>query len=282
MACKLLAFDLDGTLFNNQKELPEENLRALTAAAEQGMILVPATGRILRGIPEQIKRLPFFRYYVLANGAEVFDAAENRTLYRAEIPLELALRTYAYLDTLPVLYDCYQDGIGWMSRDMYARCAPYFVYEPAMRKLVDELRIRVDDLKETLREHNRSLQKMQMFFLPEDEEERQRQLRRIPELFPELAATSSVSNNIELNSADATKGRALLALAAQLGLAPEEMAAFGDGSNDISMLRAVGLGVAMANSTPDVKAAADIVTDSNNEAGVARVVWEILAGKDLK
>ena len=280
MAYKLIAFDLDGTLLDDKKDLPGENLRALTAAADRGLIPVPATGRILRGIPEAIKALPFIRYYIVSNGAAVFDTAENRLLYQADIPLTLALRVYDYLDTLPVLYDCYQDEIGWMSREMYERCAPYFAYEPGILDLVDRLRIRVDDLKQTLREHGRPLQKLQVYFLPEDEEERQRQLREIPQRFPRLAATTSVSNNIELNSVEATKGKGLLALAAQLNIAPEEIAAFGDGSNDISMLRAAGLGVAMDNSTPEVKAAADCVTGSNNEAGVARVIWQILKQKE--
>ena len=77
-------------------------------------------------------------------------------------------------------------------------------------------------------------------------DERQRQLKRIPELFPELDATTSVSNNIELNSVDATKGKAMQALAASLGIAREEILAFGDGSNDISMIRAAGLDTEVA------------------------------------
>ena len=79
---------------------------------------------------------------------------------------------------------------------------------------------------------------------------------------------------------DANKGKAMLALAGDLGIDPEETLAFGDGSNDSSMLRAAGWGVAMANSTPDVKAAADEVTASNNEAGVAKVLRRILAKKE--
>ena len=273
-------FDLDGTLLDDKKGLPAENLRALQEAAEWGMVIVPATGRILRGIPESVKGLPFIRYYIVANGAVVFDTQEGQTLYQADIPLDLALRTYDYMDTLPVIYDCYQDEIGWMSREMYERCAPYFAYEPEILDLVNRLRIRVEDFKGVLREKGRPLQKMQMYFLPQDEEERQRQLKRIPELFPELDATTSASNNIELNSVDATKGKAMLALAASLGIAREEILAFGDGSNDISMIRAAGLGVAMANSTPDVKTAADEVSLSNNEAGVARVIRRILSEEE--
>ena len=277
---RLLAFYLDGTLLDDKNNLPEENLLALQEAAERGMVLGPATGRILRGIPEVIKDLPFIRYYIVSNGAAVFDTREGKTLYQADVPLDLALRTYDYLDTLPVIYDCYQDEIGWMSREMYERCAPYFAYEPGILDLVNRLRIRVEDFKGTLREKGRPLQKLQMYFLPEDEDERQRQLKRIPELFPDLVATTSVSNNIELNHVDANKGKAMLALAQVLGIDREETLAFGDGSNDSSMLRAAGWGVAMANSNPDVKAAADEVTTSNNDAGVAKVIRRILAKEE--
>ena len=274
---KLLAFDLDGTLLRDDKTLPEENLRALEAAAARGMVLLPATGRILRGVPEQLRALPFIRYYIVSNGAALVDTATGETLYRADIPLELALRVYDYLDTLPVIYDCYQDETGWMSREMYERCAPYFAQEPEIFRLVERLRIRVEDFKGTLRQSGRPLQKLQIYFLPEDEAERRRQLQRIPALFPELAATTSVSNNIELNSIEATKGKAMLALAERLGVPAEETLAFGDGSNDISLLRAAGLGVAMANSMPELLAAADRVTGSNNEAGLAKALSALLS-----
>ena len=62
MSRKLIAFDLDGTLLDDEKRIPPENLRALEAAAERGWVPVPATGRIVRGIPEPVKRLPGVRY----------------------------------------------------------------------------------------------------------------------------------------------------------------------------------------------------------------------------
>ena len=279
MSRKLIAFDLDGTLLDDEKRIPPENLRALEAAVARGWIPVPATGRIVRGIPETVKRLPGLRYFIVSNGAGVYDAAEDRLLYRGDVPLELALRCYEYMDTLPVIYDCYQNESGWMTRSMYEACAPYFPTEPHMLEIVKRLRVPVDDLKETLRQRGEPLQKLQMFFKPEDLDERERQLRRIPELFPELVATTSVSNNIEINSVNAGKDKALLALAAHLGIPREDTVAFGDGTNDLAMLRAAGLGVAMANADPKVKAAADEITGSNNDAGVARVIWRLLGEK---
>ena len=118
MDCKLIAFDLDGTLLDNAKRLPEENLHALCLAAERGVHIVPATGRILRGIPEELKALPFIRYYILSNGALVYDTLEEKTLHRGDIPLDLALHVMDHLDTLPVIYDCYVDGWGYITAQM--------------------------------------------------------------------------------------------------------------------------------------------------------------------
>ena len=279
MTVKLIAFDLDGTLLDDDKNIPAENLRALEEAAARGIVLVPATGRIVRGIPEQIKALPFLRYYIVSNGAGVYDAQEKRLLHRADIPLPLALRCYAYLDTLPVIYDCYQGDIGYISRHMFEAAPPYFRDEPHMMALMEKLRIRVDDLQTYLREKGEPLQKIQAFFRPEDLALRAEQLQKLPALFPELTPTTSVSNNIEINSARAGKGKALRALCACLGIDPTESLAFGDGTNDIELLRMAGCGMAMGNAEPAVRAAADAVTAGNNEAGVAQGIRRMLSGE---
>ncbi len=275
---KILAFDLDGTLLRDDKSIPRENLSALERAAARGVLPVPATGRIYRGIPPQLKELPFLRYYILSNGAAVYDSREDRTLCRGDIPLELALRCYEYLDTLPVIYDCYQNECGWITRSMLEAAPPYFAREPEVLKMLYGLRRPVEDLKETLRARGEGLQKLQAFFLPEDEALRQRTLRELPRRFPALKATSSVKNNIEVNSVNAGKGKALLALCEALGVDPAETLAFGDGSNDAEMLRAAGLGVAMANADEAVKAAADRITDSNEDCGVARMLARLMEG----
>lgn len=279
MTCRLVAFDLDGTLLDSKKRISQENLRALTAAAERGAVIVPATGRILRAIPPELRELPFIRYYILSNGAAVYDTAEERMISRGDIPLALALRVMEFLDTQPVLYDCYQNEIGLMTKSMYDRTPEYFREEPEILKLVLSLRIPVPDLKETLRERGEDIQKLQFFYRPEDNAERLRMIARFPALFPELSATSSTSNNVEVNSIRAGKGNGLLALCAALGIAPEDCMAFGDGTNDASLLRAAGRGVAMANAAAEVIAAADAVCESNEESGVGKEIQRILGGK---
>ena len=276
---KLLAFDLDGTLLDGRKQISEENLSALKEAAAAGITLVPATGRIYRGIPEALKALPFLRYYILSNGAALYDAETRQVIRRADVPLELALRCYDYLDTLPVIYDCYQNEMGYMNRSMMERAGEYMAREPGILELLYPLRVPVEDLKESLRQRGEDLQKLQLWFRPEELWMRQTQLEEIPRRFPELKASTSISNNIELNSIDAGKGRALEALCAHLGIETAESAAFGDGINDLELLQAAGMGIAMANADPALLKAADRVTESNEENGVARGIRRLLAGE---
>ena len=270
MDIKLIAFDLDGTFLDDNKEIPPENLEALTAAAGQGIHIVPATGRLFIGVHDCIKALPFIRYYILANGAQVYDAKEDKTIYRGEIPLDMALSLIDYMETLPVIYDCYQYGCGWMSGHMFERIGE-FVPHPAMQAAVRKQRRPVPDLRTLLIQRGDSVQKQQMFFTDMDEMLRQRD-EILPRLFPELLPSTSVKTNIELNHISAGKDNGLKALCEYLGFTLENAMAFGDGTNDTCMLKAAGLGVAMSNAEEEVKAAADMITLSNNEAGVAHAI----------
>ena len=270
---KLIAFDLDGTLLDSRKGLSERNRRALTAAGEAGIRLVPATGRIPAGLPEPLRGLPGLRWGILSNGAEIYDFEAQRIVHREEVPLDTALEVYDYAESLGLPYDCYQDNWGYISAAVKAR-APEFIPDPGILDLMERLRTPVPELRAWLREKGEPLQKLQLYFT--DMDLRERLLRELPERWPSLAVTSSVPFNIEINSARSTKGRALESLCALLGVDPADSLAFGDGTNDISLLRAAGCGVAMANAEPAVKAAADRVTLSNDESGVAAVLEEYL------
>ena len=277
MPVKLIAFDLDGTLFDDRKQLPQENIAALRAAGDAGIHLVPATGRILQGLPDQLLQLGLFRYFIFANGASVYDLDTETQLFSACIPPELAVRICEHMDTLPVLYDCYRGEWGYMTQWMYEAAPDFFALEPEILKLVRRLRKPVPELKENIREVDVPLEKLQMYFRPEQMAERERQLLKLPRLFPEIAATSSLKNNIEINSIKAGKGRALLELCAQLGIAPEDTVAFGDGLNDADMLEAAGYGAAMENAADAVKQKADAVIENNNDAGVGKEIVRLLS-----
>ena len=273
MRYKLIAFDLDGTLLRNDKSLSARSLRALRAAYESGALIVPATGRIYKGVPEPLRLAPFARYFITINGAEVFDAKEGAALSRAEIPNELALRLMEHMDTVDAIYDCYKDGWGYVSRSMYERAGD-FISDRGILELFRRTRATVEDLKDYLRADGGSIQKAQMHFC--DMRARKRELETVGTLFPEIAVSTSVPSNIELNIASANKGEALKRLCAALGIAPEDTLAFGDGTNDLTMIRAAGCGVAMGNADFAVKAAADTVCDDNEHDGLAEYLERLM------
>ena len=270
---KLIALDLDGTLLNSDKALTPRSRAALEAAADAGVLIVPATGRFYKGMPAVIRELPFVRYVITINGAQVFDVRSGESIYSAEIPTDEAIAFYEYLDTLPVIYDCYVDGWGYMTASMQEQAGEYISNFHSLQ-MVRELRSPVPELKMWLREGGRRPQKMQLF-TKNDVPYRDELLQTLTEKYPQFAISTSLPNNIEINSRDADKGRALLGLAEKLGLSREQTMAFGDGLNDLTMIKAAGVGVAMANGHHDVKAAADRTTLSCDEDGVALVIEEL-------
>ena len=262
----IIALDLDGTLLNSNKELTAGNLAALQRAANAGIAIVPTTGRFYGGMPDVIRELPFVRYVITVNGAEVADLKTGDVIYKAEIPWQQAVEIMTLLDEYPVIYDCYQENTAWMTAEQ-KKDIDRIVSSPHYRKMLHELRQPVPELKAVLRERKRGVQKVQLF--TDRPELRSRLMQELPKRFENLCVSSSVSDNVEINQSRANKGEALYALAAHLGVPREATISFGDGLNDLSMLRDAGVGVAMANAEEEAKTAADWITLSCDEDGVA-------------
>ena len=268
MRPKLTLTDLDGTLLRDDKTVSAANLAALERAAAAGCEIVVATDRVLRAVPQVLLDLPFLRYFILMNGAQVLDRKTGEVLSRCEIPADAAAAVFALLEGVNCSVDCYQNGQGLMSRRQYDRMADY-IRDPAALALTRSTRRPVEDLSAAVRSGG-SVQKIQLYF--PDLSLRAPTAARLRRAFPQLLQSTSMPGNLELNAAGADKGSALLALCRVLGLDPSEAAAFGDGTNDVSMLRAAGTGVAMANAAPETLAAANLTAPSNQEDGVAQIL----------
>ena len=273
---KIIALDLDGTLLTIDKKLTDRTRRALYAAAEQGYWIVPATGRALRAIPLEIKSLPFLRYVISINGASVTDEKTGERLYSANIPKAVALELMDFAKQFDCMYDCYWKDTGWSNRSFLNRIRYYNADEEVVRLILNS-RHPVDDLDVLISEEADSVQKVQLCF--RDMEQRKEAKTAIESAFPDIVATSSFCNNLELNWKSADKGKGLLFLAEHLGLTAAETIAFGDSSNDLSMLRAAGTGVAMGNASEDVKMTCDAVTLTNEMEGVADYIERYLLKK---
>lgn len=266
---KIIALDLDGTLLNSRKELSCENYLALEQAAAKGIEIVPTTGRFYDAMPQAIRELPFVNYVITINGALIYDKRRDAAISRAEIPLAQAVQIMEFLDTLPVIYDCFMGGAAWMSKQLQERAAE-FAPNIHYRKMLLELRRPVDELKAFIQTQGNDIQKIQFFV--KDLALRKQMLQQLPVTFPETAVSTSIENNVEINNRHANKGEALHTLARYLGIDPACTMAMGDERNDLTMIRAAGIGVAMGNAHPSVKAQADFVTQSCDEDGVAFAV----------
>lgn len=270
----IIALDLDGTLLNSNKELTPRNYAALRAAAEMGAEIVPSTGRFYKGMPEVIRQMPFVKYVITINGAQVIDVRTGEVMYSKVIPTADAIEVFEFFDTLPVLYDCYVNGWGYMTESMKQRAHEFIGSEHILRMVLD-LRDPVPELKSWLKEGGYCPHKLQAF-TKDDTEYRNKLLKILKERYPQFAITTSHPNNIEINSLEADKGRALIGLADVLGIDRENTIAFGDGLNDITMLRAAGTGIAMDNGCDEAKEAADLITEDCDSDGVAAGIEKVL------
>lgn len=268
MKVKLIGMDLDGTLLTSKKELTAYTKEILSRAVKQGIIVMPATGRPLKGITDDLLEFSGFRYAVTANGGRVLDIRTGETLFEELVPAEIAGKVLEILGHYDALREIYFDGVGYAQEDALQNIGRY-LEEPPMMEYIMRTRIPVPDLWAKFEEENRAVDKVQGLFV--SLEERAMAIRELREVSG-IEITGALKKNIEVNAAGVNKGRALIKLGELLGIRREEIMAFGDGANDLKMIKEVGVGVAMENAKDELKEAADYIAGSNDKDGVARFI----------
>ena len=277
MDIKLIALDLDGTLLDSRKRLSEANRQALSRCVENGIWVVPCTGRAVDGIPPEIKNIPGVRYAITTNGAVIYDLNEEAVIDSCMLPWELALEILYLLDSRHVMYDPYIQRRGITEPRFFENLSDYGL-SPELQKMVKMTRDIHPNIIEYVKQSHKPVEKINLFF--SDMEERTR-LRAELEQRDDILVTSSMPNNLEINAPGATKGEALHRLAAHLGIGAEQTMAVGDGENDFTMIRMAGVGVAMKNGSTELQAEADYITDTNDENGVASAITRLIFGAEL-
>ena len=265
---RMIGLDLDGTLLTGQKELTAGNRAALEKAAENGVYIVPVTGRPLSGIPTQVMELDFIRYAITSNGAVTTDRACGKTIRERCMSRETAEKTLRAAQGERIILEYFTGGYGYHDSVTHELLWKKFENTPILRYL-EKSRIPVEDLYGRLRESRRGIENLSIMCpTPEVKESilsRVKGIEGIRIIYP-------WPTDLEITSMDADKGEALLSLAAGLGINREEVMAMGDGNNDLGLMNAAGLSVAMGNSSPEVLAAADSQTSDNEHDGVAEAI----------
>lgn len=266
MDITLVAFDLDGTTIVEHKYLSPGNRAALAAAGERGVHLLPASGRMRDFLPQEVTALPGVRYAVTANGAAVYDLHTGQAVYKRCIPNEKARQIQAILDGYDFYIEYYENGSAITKAGYPELARTHFGFPPSKWHFVDGKRYRLAESFEALLGTGIQPEKINLPFLTA--EARAEIWRRLDELGG-LRVTSSIPDNLEINAGDADKGSAVLAVAHMLGISRENVLAIGDNGNDVAMLEAAGVSVAVADGSAEALAAAQYQTLPHDQDGVA-------------
>lgn len=265
---KMIGLDLDGTVLTEKKELTVRTREAISRALAQGVVVLVATGRPWMGVPEELRHFPGMHYALTSNGARIIDTQTDQVIEEHLLGPDLAQKVLEICGKYDTLQEVYFDGQGYAPADKM-NCVEKYHKNPSMCEYMRKTRIPVDDISELVKKENRGLDKVQALFA--DMNERRAAWKEL-EVEDGLELVGSLRYNIEINAAGVNKGKGLVNLGRMLGIRREEIMACGDGDNDIVMLREAGFGVAMANGEEKVKEAADYITLSNEEDGVADVI----------
>lgn len=265
---RMIGVDLDGTLLNSEKQLTAYTREVLKKAIEQEVAVVVATGRPFSGVPDELKHFPGMRYALTANGARILDMQKQKVVYKNLLSGEVAEKVIDILKRHHAIHEFFVDGVGYMNEDGLKNVYAYFE-DPHMAEYLQSTRITVKDVKEKLQAMKCEVDKLQGIF--RNQKDKQEALEELNTLSG-IVVTAAMDNNLEINKEGTNKGLGLLQLGKSLGISREEIMACGDGGNDVEMLKEVGFAIAMANAYDTVKTAADFVTVSNDEDGVAKAI----------
>ncbi|MBR3018536.1 MAG: HAD family phosphatase [Clostridia bacterium] len=260
---RLIATDLDGTLLNSRRQIPDRNLLAIRAAQEKGITVAISTGRFPENVYVLLEDYALRCPIIGANGADIIDENLNR-LSETCIAAESALRVLEQLIRL---------GSDYFMFASQAICTSL-----ETRKHHSELsygnRIRVLGFtyyhgpKEAAALADQGI--THKFFVCDNVP--LPLVREALRGIPGISMTQSSANNIEIMPLGIDKGIGIRRLADLLGIAMSQVMALGDEENDIPMLRAAGYGVAMGNGSEEAKAAARFITDTNDNCGFAKAI----------
>lgn len=265
---KLIGLDLDGTVFNDNKNITDRTKNAIAKAIEKGIVVLPSTGRPYTGVPEAFLSIPGVKYALTSNGAVIQDLVNDKPIYQDLMDIDLTLRILDEVSSYNSMLEVYIKGRGYSETEKL-NVALSYIKDPALAKYIMENRVGVENLREYMIEQNQQIEKVHLLF--SDLDEKDKVIKKL-EKFHEIVITSALTNNLEINKNTVNKGNGLIELGKLLGINKDEIMACGDGGNDIEMIKNVGFGVAMGNAIEEVKEVADYVTLTNEEDGVADAI----------
>ncbi len=238
---KLVALDMDGTLLNSDHEVSEANRKAIEEAQKNGVHVVLSTGRTLMTCRDYAKSLKLSSYLVTVNGSEIWHSTG-----------ELIERNLLQAELIKMMVDL---------RDKYdTKCWAASVNEVWRAGLPNDIE---------------NYEWMKFGFEIEDDDVRETIINILSEN-KNLEISNSSPTNLEINAIGINKANALKKVCEHVDISMDQVISMGDSLNDLAMIKEAGLGIAVGNAQDVVKEAADWVTATNNEDGVAKAIHRFL------
>ena len=267
---RLIATDMDGTLLRSDQTISRRTLAAIRAADDAGIVVMAATGRGWRSAVPLLEVAPQITTAVCSNGALVRDlAGQTNTDVFAFPAATVRPLVESVVSTVPDAGLAWELAAGDFGFDeVYAQLRPDVADDHpdhvSERPPVDDDAPATDMLKLLVR--HPQMDEAALLAVLE------------PVVPPDVLATYSGIDTVEITGAGVHKASALAVVCERLGIAPSEVVAIGDNRNDTEMLRWAGRGVAMGNALPAVVAVADDQTGHHMDDGVAEVIEGVVAG----
>ncbi|MDU4951882.1 MAG: Cof-type HAD-IIB family hydrolase [Clostridium sp.] len=282
---RIIASDMDGTLLNNKHDIDEETVEAIRKAEEAGIIFAISTGREYDSVKGILEKHNIKAQCVLSNGAEYRDE-EGNILDVININEEAAKKIIKMLNENKLSARIFTDkGVFTTSTKEEALQEIVFrtmtfnpgTTEEEARKIAETQGFftclkYIDNIEKFFSE---GIEVRKFVAFHKDIELIDKMKMLISEI-PGLAISSSFRDNIEVTDINAQKGIILEKVAKKMSIDSKEVMIFGDSFNDYSMFEIFEESVAMKNAIPEVKAIAKYITDSNDNLGVAKAIYNVL------
>ncbi len=260
----MIVSDLDGTLLDERSVISDRTAEVLREAAAAGVVIVAATGRSIHSALDLLRPVGVVSWALCSNGATKFHLDEERLVHHRLIPCNdvdsFLLRVRATYNEVGLawetesalqwdhFYQSHRDNLVPPPKRQEGQIAPFPVGSDLVKLLITHPE----------RSHDQWLQDLK------------------PLIGDTMVASTSGTDFVEITHASATKGQAIADLCSELGIERNNVAAFGDQTNDLDMLQWAGRGYAMANAAPAVKSVASHAAPHHAEDGVAQVISALL------
>lgn len=255
---KMAAFDMDGTLLNRDHQLSTRAIASVKLVAAAGLTVLLATGRMTCAVKNHLEKLGTPGLVVSHNGSLVKDVKTGEVFHHAPVPKNLVAKLLDLLDGKETVVHLNFDD------DIYLT-----VSNPYSEQYSQELGVDLTYADLKCLEGNPTT-----VLLMDSKDVLNQVLTAVANQFQGqfdyvMAPWQGDVWRLQFLAANTSKGKGVLQVAKRLGVKPEEIISFGDSYNDMEMIQHTGLGIAMGNAVPELKQAADFVTLSNQEDGVA-------------